>query len=155
MAEIDTSTPLGERLRAHRRKLGLTIAQVAERAGLSMPYVSNLERGRGNPTLDALTSLAEALDLPLALLVGEDTDGPSDSWEALLKSIPDSLQRFAKTQDFLHEIQDLANRQNEDYDELRQRVLLGMAAAPRRSSGEPTENDWRRLLDAYRLILRD
>ena len=41
---------LGARLRARRLALGMTLAEVAERAGLSLPYVSNLERGRGNPT---------------------------------------------------------------------------------------------------------
>lgn len=120
-----------------------------------MPYVSNLERGRGNPTLEALTSLAEALDLPVALLLGDDADATSSSLEALLSSIPDSLDRFSKTPEFIAEIQSWADRQHEGFDELRQRVLLGMAAAPRRSSGEPTTDDWRRLLDAYRLILRD
>ena len=33
-------------------------------------------------------------------------------------------------------------------------LLLGMAAAPRRSKEAPTQEDWRRLLDAYELILR-
>ena len=45
---------IGYRLRARRVELGLTLAQVAEQAELSLPYVSNLERGRGKPTLDAL-----------------------------------------------------------------------------------------------------
>lgn len=156
MPVAETSTPLGERLRARRRRLGLTIAQVAERAGLSLPYVSNLERGRGNPTLDVLKSLAEVLDLPLAQLVGEDVAaGSIDSSELLLASLPDSLDRFSKTQDFLREVQGLAERQHEEFDELRQRILLGMAAAPRRSAGEPTPDDWRRLLDVYTLILRN
>ena len=47
---------IGSRLRARRVELGLTLAQVAEQAGLSLPYISNLERGRGNPTLDALNA---------------------------------------------------------------------------------------------------
>jgi len=29
-----------------------------------------------------------------------------------------------------------------------------MASSPQRSSGEPTEEDWRRILDAYSLILK-
>ncbi len=36
---------------------------------------------------------------------------------------------------------------------MRRKLLIGMVNAPRRSSGEPTEEDWRRLLDTYRLIL--
>ena len=49
---------LGKRMRARRAELGLTLAQVADRSGISLPYISNLERGRGNPTLEALTKLA-------------------------------------------------------------------------------------------------
>jgi DNA-binding XRE family transcriptional regulator len=48
------SETIGHRLRARRVELGRTLAEVAEQSGLSLPYVSNLERGRGNPTLDAL-----------------------------------------------------------------------------------------------------
>jgi hypothetical protein len=38
---------------------------------------------------------------------------------------------------------------------MRQRLLVGMVSAPRRGSGDPTEEDWRRLLDVYSLILAD
>ena len=61
---------LGSRIRARRTALGLTLAEVAERADLSLPYVSNLERGRGNPTLDALRSVAGALQQSVSDLVG-------------------------------------------------------------------------------------
>lgn len=156
MPAEDSSSPLGERLRSRRRKLGLTIAQVAERAGLSLPYVSNLERGRGNPTLDVLTSLAAVLDLPMAQLVGNGRDDVSgDPLERFLASIPPTLDRFSNTEDFVREVQGLARSKGEKYDDLRQRVLLGMATAPRRSTGEPTLDDWRRLLDVYTLILRN
>ena len=156
MLAESNSTPLGERLRSRRRKLGLTIAQVAESAGLSLPYVSNLERGRGNPTLDVLTSLAAVLDLPMAQLMGNGIeDGSDDLSERFLASIPPSLNRFSNTDDFMREVQGLAQSRGESYDDLRHRVLLGMASAPRRSTGDPTLDDWRRLLDVYTLILRN
>jgi transcriptional regulator with XRE-family HTH domain len=44
---------------------GETIAAVAIRAGLSVPYIANLENGRGNPTLTALSALATALGATL------------------------------------------------------------------------------------------
>jgi len=37
------------------------VASVAADAGLSVPYIANLENGRGNPTTAALARLAEAL----------------------------------------------------------------------------------------------
>ncbi len=156
MPAEEISTPLGERLRSRRRKLGLTIAQVAERAGLSLPYVSNLERGRGNPTLDVLTSLAGVLDLPMSEIVGDGPDIASGAFsEQFLATIPLTLDRFSNTEDFVREVNALALSRGEKYDDLRHQVLLGMATAPRRSTGEPTVDDWRRLLDVYTLILRN
>jgi len=143
---------IGCRLRARRVELGLTLAQVAEQAALSLPYVSNLERGRGNPTLDALTALARALDVPLASLMGDDGDG--DPLDTMLATAPKSLLHFARSTAFQETVTQLAERQGASIDEMRRRLLIGMASSPRRSSGEPTEDDWRRLLDAYSLILQ-
>lgn len=39
--------------------------KLAERAGISAQYVSNIERGKENPTLDLLLRLAEALRVSL------------------------------------------------------------------------------------------
>jgi DNA-binding XRE family transcriptional regulator len=54
-----TSDRLAERLRYRRKALGFTLKDVAERSGLSMQYISNLEHGRGNPTLSTLNALRE------------------------------------------------------------------------------------------------
>lgn len=56
---------LGRVLRARRTAAGRTIASVAVDAGLSVPYIANLENGRGNPTLAALASLVRALGATL------------------------------------------------------------------------------------------
>jgi transcriptional regulator with XRE-family HTH domain len=58
---------LGATLRAHRKAAGRTIASVALDAGLSVPYIANLENGRGNPTLSALHRLAGALGTDLRI----------------------------------------------------------------------------------------
>jgi transcriptional regulator with XRE-family HTH domain len=57
---------VGRVARARREDLGLTLREVASNAGLSLPYVANLEKGRKNPTLDTLVRLSIALDLPLS-----------------------------------------------------------------------------------------
>lgn len=57
---------VGIRARHRREELGLTLREVALKAGLSVPYIANLEKARGNPTLDTLVRLSEALDVPLA-----------------------------------------------------------------------------------------
>ena len=143
---------LGERLRARRRELGLKLSDVAEASGLSLPYVSNLERGHGNPTLDALRSLADALKMPVTALLDE---GETDEVLAdlALASLPGSLLRFSRTDRFQSVVERLAKSAGAEPTAMRRDLLVGMVNAPRRSSGEPTEEDWRRLLDTYRLIL--
>jgi transcriptional regulator with XRE-family HTH domain len=145
---------LKDRIRTRRLELGLTLAEVAERAGLSLPYVANLERGRGNPTVDALRKLAAALEIPASRLLGDDDGTPLDPIDLVLASMPRSLLQFSRTDRFAAEIQRLAQSQGRSVEELRRQILVGMASAPRRSQGEPTETDWQRLLDTYVLILR-
>ena len=43
--------------------------EVAVQAGLSVPYIANLEKARGNPTLDPLVRLADALGTHVADLL--------------------------------------------------------------------------------------
>jgi len=150
---VNQSETIGQRLRARRVALGHTLAEVAEQSGLSLPYVSNLERGRGNPTLDALRALAKALDVPLSSLVGDGVVADV-GLDVVLASAPPSLLQFSRSPDFQETVEDLAKRQGESVDTMRERLLVGMASSPQRSSGEPTEEDWRRILDAYSLILK-
>ncbi len=48
-------------LRAWRKARGLTLVELAERAGLSQPYLSELERGHKGASSSTLKKLAEAL----------------------------------------------------------------------------------------------
>lgn len=145
---------LAHRLKARRLELGLTLKQVADKADLSIPYVSNLERGVRNPTMAALRALAGALELDLAAVVGDGSVTDDDLLTEHLATAPDSLRLFASTDAFKNQVARWASEQNVPEDEMRSRVMLGMAAAPRRSKDAPTQDDWRRLLDTYELILR-
>lgn len=51
----------GERLKQRRLERGLTQAQLFEQTGITASYISVIERGRGNPTLDMMVKLAEAV----------------------------------------------------------------------------------------------
>lgn len=51
---------LHERLRELRTERGLRLKDIAETAGISVPYLSDLERGRTNPSLETLQTLAGA-----------------------------------------------------------------------------------------------
>lgn len=67
---------LGERLRAFRKSRGLTQTELADRAGLSRPTVSALERGH-DVSLDSFLSVLRALDLLEALNVTVPEPGVS------------------------------------------------------------------------------
>lgn len=147
---------LGARIRARRTALGLTLAQVAKSSGLSLPYVSNLERGRGNPTLEALRSVARALGQSTADLLGEEeSEEGFDPVGLVLAEAPKSLVAFRRSKRFRSAVEQLSSEQDVPVEEIERRLMISMASAPRRSTSEPTEEDWRRLLDAYSVILRD
>ena len=66
---------LGSRLRALRADRDETLAQTAERAGISPQYLSEIERGRKEPSSEMIAALAGALGTTLAdltLAVTED-----------------------------------------------------------------------------------
>ena len=107
---MDAPNALGQRLRARRIELGLTLAQVADRAGLSLPYVSNLERGRGNPTTKALSAIAGALDVELGTLLGNVEDPAADPFDSVLAAAPKSLLAFARGRNSTRSCNDSSGR---------------------------------------------
>jgi putative transcriptional regulator len=56
---------VGDELRRARKDAGLTQGQLADRLGLSPPYISNVESGRVNLTLGQLARFADALGADL------------------------------------------------------------------------------------------
>lgn len=60
---------LGDRVRARRVALGLSQMGLAERIGLHFTFVSEVERGTRNLSLESLLRLADGLDIDLAELV--------------------------------------------------------------------------------------
>src|SRR5580658_3484423 len=65
---------VGQRLRAARERVGLTLDQTAELSGLSKAHLSRLESAERQPSIAALLSLSEALGTPVSVLLGEDQD---------------------------------------------------------------------------------
>jgi DNA-binding XRE family transcriptional regulator len=65
---------LGGRLRALRTERDETLAQTAERAGISPQYLSEVERGRKEPSSEMIAALAGALDTTLADLTTQVTE---------------------------------------------------------------------------------
>ena len=53
-----------------RKEQGLSQEELADRAGVHRTYVSQIERGVKNATFVSLDKIAQALETPLAELVG-------------------------------------------------------------------------------------
>jgi DNA-binding XRE family transcriptional regulator len=64
---------LGHELRAERRSAGRTLSDVAEQAGVSTQYLSEVERGRKEPSSEVIGAVAGALGLRLVDLTGRVT----------------------------------------------------------------------------------
>ena len=61
----------GERVRATRRRLGLSQEELGTQAGLHRTYIGHIERGEVNPSLRNVLLVAKALDVdPGELLRG-------------------------------------------------------------------------------------
>jgi transcriptional regulator with XRE-family HTH domain len=138
---------LGRRLRALRAASGRTVASVAVDAGLSVPYIANLENGRGNPTLAALDRLARALGTQLSIELGpagaageEPVVGPSAS-----------LVRLARTGRFRRVAAAIAGP-GRDPAELAGNLVDLLARVGPALGVEPEDADWWRLLDALLLV---
>ncbi len=70
---MDIRQQFGRILRERRTGQGLTQEELAFRAGMSVPYLSDIERGKSAPSLSMLVDLALALEAhPADLLRGLD-----------------------------------------------------------------------------------
>ncbi|MBB5868690.1 transcriptional regulator with XRE-family HTH domain [Allocatelliglobosispora scoriae] len=144
----ESTAELGRRLRARRTAAGRTIASVAVEAGLSVPYIANLENGRGNPTVAALAALAEALGARLAVELVAD-DAPVEP-----VALPETLVAYARTARFAAEAGRLAEAGGTALLDQRQKLLGAMAAVAATADRPLGELDWHRILDAIILINR-
>ncbi|GAA0492439.1 hypothetical protein Ade02nite_69090 [Paractinoplanes deccanensis] len=64
-------TLVGEVLRRHRLEQGRTLAEVAREACVSVQYLSEVERGRKEPSSEILAAVCDALRIELADLLAE------------------------------------------------------------------------------------
>lgn len=91
---------IGTRVRAQRTRLALTVRELAERADLSVRFVSQLEAGEANIAIGRLAQVARALEMSLEELVRADGEveragglalhGPRAAIESLLDGRSDA-----------------------------------------------------------------
>nr|WP_263618948.1 XRE family transcriptional regulator [Ruegeria profundi] len=54
---------MGRRMRVRRQRLSMTLQEVSDASGVSVGYLSQVERGNATPTLGTLTQIAQALEV--------------------------------------------------------------------------------------------
>lgn len=68
---LESAAAFGRTVRRRRREQGISQEELADRAGLHRTFISMIERGVRNPSLDVVYKLADALETTAAALVGE------------------------------------------------------------------------------------
>ena len=67
---------VGGQVKRWRRERGLTLATVAQRSGLNIGYLSQIENDKASPSLSCLASIGVALDVPIAWFLMDDAPPP-------------------------------------------------------------------------------
>jgi len=84
---------IGEVLRDFRQQKGRTLRQVASRASVALGYLSEVERGQKEASSEILASVAEALDVPISIIMREVGDRISviEGLQSFPDVVPDDL----------------------------------------------------------------
>ena len=65
---------VGRAVRAQRAAQGRSLGDLSRASGLSKTILARIERGEGNPSMETLWRLSEALELPLGALLAPDAE---------------------------------------------------------------------------------
>jgi transcriptional regulator with XRE-family HTH domain len=123
---------LAEQVFNHRRALGISQSELAERAGISRNYVSLIERAEAsNLSLNVLHSLAGALGVNPAELTGEAHEAAQQAHTL----IPPALRDFALQAGLSFELVDR------------------LARIPRRGAEPKSSIEWQLLFEAVKEYL--
>lgn len=103
---------IGSTLRRLRKTNQLTLLDVKEATGLSVSFLSDMERGRTNPSIESLQKLASFYDVPIESLLMEypseelpgfaefvEEENPSEDMQVLLRSIERRAGQRATTKE--------------------------------------------------------
>lgn len=124
---------LGNELRHLRKLRRLTLLEVSEQTGLSVSFLSDIERGRTNPSLESLEKLAGCYGVSFNEIFEDAKFGQSQD----LKIYPPGFEAFLETMPDVDE-------------EMRELILRVEHRAQRRSE---TKEDWIQLYYSLKTLL--
>jgi transcriptional regulator with XRE-family HTH domain len=85
MMKIEQTQPktVGWTIRNLRKQNNLRLEDVATKAKISVPYLSQIERGRSSPSEEIIRRLAASLNVSVAYLMGERRNNSPDTYPVL------------------------------------------------------------------------
>ena len=115
---------LGEKIKKLRKENKLTLKLLGEKVGLSTSFLSEIEKGKTNPSLKKLISIADELNVSICCLMDEECDihyrYAAAENKSKYKALPDITEKLiGKEFDELREaLYDVINWSSEDRKEL-------------------------------------
>ena len=104
---------LGDHLRSIRKERKLTLKDLSQRAGLSVPYLSDIERGVVNPSVETVQKIAKAYNMKFQNLFND----VEEVGESAHVTYPAGFLEFMADDDYKDELSD-------DWKELLMRINL-------------------------------
>ena len=77
---------LGRQLRLRRKVRGLSLQDVAEKSGVSIGQLSQIERGLSSPSLKSLGAVCRALDMPMGWLFDGPANDPTEDADTIVRA---------------------------------------------------------------------
>jgi len=112
---------VGSRIKACRKEARLTLKDMSKLIGISMSFLSDIENGRSNPSLDRLGQIAEKLGTSVSWLMGEDwavKEVPRDYKVSQLSGVLEDLADFPKFREVIDYLKDFPKWCDSDQEEL-------------------------------------
>ncbi len=69
---VSSDTNIGARIKKRRKQLELSLRELAKRADLTASFLSQVERGKANASIDSLRRIAEALEVSMLYFLAEN-----------------------------------------------------------------------------------
>ena len=94
----DILSVLGNNIRKYRKDFGWTQQQLAEKSGISVPFMTQIELGRKSASLEVIQGIALALGVHYRQLFDEPdfATPPAHNLHSLEKRISDSVLRVIR-----------------------------------------------------------
>lgn len=77
---------LGRQLRLRRKVRGLSLQDVADKSGVSIGQLSQIERGLSAPSLKSLGAVCRALDMPMGWLFDGPANDPAEESDTIVRA---------------------------------------------------------------------